>query len=135
LASDIEVRTLRVFENKMLRIFGPKRAEVTGGWRKLHEEEHHNVYSSPSINKNDEVKDDEMGSVCSMNGGEENAYRLLVGKSEGKRQLGSQRHWLMDNIKMDVREIGWGGVDWIDLGQDKEHWRVFVNTVMNLWVS
>jgi hypothetical protein len=59
-----------VFENRVLRIFGPKRDEVTGGWRELHNEELHNLYSSPSI-KSDLVKEDEMGRACSTNGGEE----------------------------------------------------------------
>jgi hypothetical protein len=61
-----------------------------------------------------------------------NAYRILVGKPEGKRPLG-RRRW-MDNIKMDLREIGWDGVDWIELAQDRDQWRALVNTVMNLRV-
>jgi hypothetical protein len=63
-----------------------------------------------------------------------NAYRILVGKPEGKRPLGRPRHRWVDNIKMDLREIGWDGVDRIDLAQDRDQWRAFVNTVMNLWV-
>jgi hypothetical protein len=58
----------------------------------------------------------------------------LVGKPEGKRPLGRTRHRWVDNIKMDLREIGWGGIDWIDLVQDRDQWRAFVNMVMNLWV-
>jgi hypothetical protein len=67
-------------------------------------------------------------------GGKMNAYRILVGKPEGKRPLGrSGRRWV-DNIKMDLREIGWDGVDWIDMAQDGDQWRALVNTVLNLWV-
>jgi hypothetical protein len=57
-----------------------------------------------------------------------------VGKSEGKRPLGRPGHRWVDNIKMDLRELGWDGVDWIDLGHDREEWRALLNTVMNLWV-
>jgi hypothetical protein len=63
-----------------------------------------------------------------------NVYRLFVGTPEGKRPLGRQRHRWVDNIKMDLLEIGWGGVDWIGLPQDRGKWRALVNAVMNLWV-
>jgi hypothetical protein len=63
-----------------------------------------------------------------------NAYRIFVGKSEGKRPLGRPRHRWEDNIKMDLREILWGDVDWTDLAQDRDQWRALVNTVMNLLV-
>jgi hypothetical protein len=63
-----------------------------------------------------------------------NEYRILMGKPEGKRPLGRQRRRWVNNIKMDLREIGWGGVDWIDLAQDRDKWRALVNTVMNLRV-
>jgi hypothetical protein len=63
-----------------------------------------------------------------------NAYRILVGKPEGKRSLGRRRFRCVDKIKMDLREIGWDGVDWIDLAPDKDQWRALVNTVMNLRV-
>jgi hypothetical protein len=69
-----------------------------------------------------------------MNGEKRNAYRLLVGKPEGKRPLGRQRHRLVDNIKMDLGETGWGGVDWIGLVQDRNRWRAVVNLVLNLRV-
>jgi hypothetical protein len=67
-------------------------------------------------------------------GEKRNAYRLLVGKPEGKRPLGRARRRLVDNIKMDLLEIGWGGVDWIGLAQDRGKWRAIVNAVMNLRV-
>jgi hypothetical protein len=63
-----------------------------------------------------------------------NAYRILVGKPEGKRPLGKPRRRWVDNNKMDLREIGWGGMDWIELAQDRDQWRTLVNTVMNLRV-
>jgi hypothetical protein len=74
-----------------------------------------------------------MGRACSTNG-EKNAYRILVGKLEVKRQPGRPRRKWEDNIRMDLREIGWGDRDWIDLAQDRDQWRALVNTVMNLRV-
>jgi hypothetical protein len=62
------------------------------------------------------------------------AYRILVGKSEGKRPLGRPRRRWVNNIKIDFREIEWDGVDWIDLAQDRDQWRALVNTVMKFWV-
>jgi hypothetical protein len=63
-----------------------------------------------------------------------NAYRILVGKPEGKRPLGRPRRRWVDSIKMDLGEIEWDGVDWIELGQDRDQWKALVNTVMNLRV-
>jgi hypothetical protein len=65
-------------------------------------------------------------------GEKRNAYRMLVGKPEGRRPLGRSRRRWVDKIKMCVREIGWGGMEWIDLAQDKDQWRALVNTAMNL---
>jgi hypothetical protein len=76
----------------------------------------------------------EMGRSCSTNGEKRNAYRILVGKPGGKRPLGRTRRRWVDNIKMNLREIGWDGVDWIDLAQDSDQWRALVNTVMTLRV-
>jgi transcription termination factor 2 len=124
-----------VFESKVLRrIFGLKRDEVTGGWRKLHNEELRDLYN---ISINRIVKSRRMrwaGHVARM---EEkgNAYRLLVGKPEGKRPLGRPRRRWVDNVKMDLLEIGWGGVDWIGLAQDRDKWRALVNAVVNLRVQ
>jgi hypothetical protein len=78
--------------------------------------------------------EDEMGRSCSMNGEKKNAHRILVGKPEGKRPLGIPRCRWVNNIKIILREIGWGGMDWIDLAQDSDQWRALVNTVMNLRV-
>jgi hypothetical protein len=69
-----------------------------------------------------------------MNGKKRNAYRILVGKPEGKRPLGRTKRRWVDRIKMDLTEIGWGDMDWIDMAQDRDQWRALVNTVLNLRV-
>jgi hypothetical protein len=75
-----------------------------------------------------------MGGACNMNGDKRNAYGILVGKPEGKGPPGRPRRRWEDNIKMDLREIECGGMDWIDLAHDRDQWRAIVNTVMNLRV-
>jgi hypothetical protein len=124
-----------VFENRVLRrIFGPKRDEVTGEWRKLHSEMLHILYSSPNITR--QIKSRGMrwaGHVARMEK-ERNVYRILVGKPEEKRPLGRTRRRWEDGIGMDLREIGWGSVEWIQLAQDRDRWRTLVNTVMNFRV-
>jgi hypothetical protein len=115
-------------------VFGPRRDEVTGGWRKLHDEELRDLYCSPSIIRM--IKSRRMrwaGHVARM-WEKRNAYRLLVGKPEGKRPLERPRCRWVDNIKMDLGEIGWGGVDWIGMAQDGDQWRALVNAIMDLWV-
>jgi hypothetical protein len=88
---------LRVFENRVLRrIFGPKRVEVTGGWRKLHNEELHNLYSSPSIIRTMKLRRMRRAGHAAR----------MVGKPEGKRPLGRTRLRWMDNVKMDLGETG-----------------------------
>jgi hypothetical protein len=120
-----------VFENRVLRrIFGPKRDEVTGKWRKLL----HNLYSSPDNVR--QVKSRRMrwaGHVARM-GEERKVYKVLVGKPDGKRPLGRPRRRWEDGIRMDVRETGLGGVDWIGLAQNRDRWRAVVSAVMNLRV-
>jgi hypothetical protein len=126
---------VRVFEKRVLRrIFGPKRDEVTGEWRKLHNEELRDLYSSPSIIRI--IKSRRMrwvGHVARM-GEKRNAYRLLVGKSEGRRPLGRPKRRWVDNIRMDLGEVRWGNVDWIGLAQDRNRWRALVDSVLNLRV-
>jgi hypothetical protein len=89
---------LRVFENRVLRIFGPKRDGVTGGWRKLHNEELHNLYSSPSIIRIIKSRRMRWAGHVERMAGRRNLYRLLVGKPEGKRPLGRPRRRWMDNV-------------------------------------
>jgi hypothetical protein len=124
-----------MFESRLLRrIFGPKRDGVAEGWRKLHNEELHNLFSSPRIIII--IKSRRMrlaGSVARM-GEKRDVYRLLVGKPEGKRPLGRPRHRWMDNIKIDLSEIRFSVVDWIGLAQDRNWWRALVDAVMNLRV-
>jgi hypothetical protein len=80
------------------------------------------------------IKSRRMSRACSTNGNR-NVYRILVGKPEGKRPLDIPRSRCVDNIKMDLRRIGWGGMEWIDLAQNRDQWRALVNTVMNLRVA
>jgi hypothetical protein len=120
-----------VFENRMLRIFGSKRDEVTGRWRRLHNEEQHNAYISPRIIRMIESRRMRwVGHIARM----VVKRNRLLGKSEGKRPLGRPRQRWVDNIKMDFGEIGWGGVDQIGLAQDRDKWKALVNPVINLWV-
>ena len=130
-----EERKLRVFESMVLRrIFGPRRDEVTGEWRRLHNEELNDLYSSPNIVR--VIKSRRMrwaGHVARV-GEERGVYRVLVGKPEGKRPLGRPRHRWVDNIRMDLQEVGCEYVDWIGLAQDRDWWRTLVSAVMNLRV-
>jgi hypothetical protein len=103
------------------RICGPKRDEVTGGCRKLHNEELHNLYSCPSIIQM--IKSRRMRWAVARMVKKRNAYTILVGKPEGKRPLGRPRSRWVDNIKMDLREIGWDGVEWIDMAQGRDQRR------------
>jgi transcription termination factor 2 len=108
---------------------------VTGEWRKLHNEELHDLYSSPSIIRI--IKQRRMrwaGHVARMGEERKNAYRLLVGKPEGNRPLGRPRRRWVDNIRVDLGEVGWGDVDWIGLAKDRDRWRALVNSVLNLRV-
>jgi hypothetical protein len=127
-----EEHRLRVFENRVQRlIFGPKRNEVTGEWRKLHNEELYNLYSFPDVIM--QVKSRRMrwaGHVARM-GEERKVYKVLVGKPEGRNHLEDQD---VDGVRMDLGEIGFWGVDWIRLAQDRDRWRVVVSAVMNFRV-
>jgi hypothetical protein len=109
---------------------------VTGRWRKLHNEELHDLYSSSNISRIIKSRRMRWAGHLARMGEKRNVCRLLVGKAEGKRPLGRPRRRWVDNIKIlvDILEIGWGGVDWIGLAQDMDKWRALVNAVMNLRV-
>jgi hypothetical protein len=126
-----EEHTLRVFENRVLRrIFGPKREEDKL-WRKLHNDELYSLYSSPNFVR--VIKSRKMmgaGHVSRMEEGR-GVYKVLGGRPKGKRPLGIPRSRWEDNIKMDLREIGINGANWIRLAEDRVQWLAFMNTVMN----
>jgi len=127
---------MRVFENMVLRrIFGPRRDEVTGEWRRLHNEELNDLYFSPDIVW--VIKSRRMrwaGHVARM-GEERGVYRVLVGKPEERRPLGKPRRSWMDSIRMDLQEVGCWYMDCIVLAQDRDSWRTLVSAVMNLRVQ
>ena len=111
-----------------------KKDEITGEWRKLHNAELHALYSSPNITRS--LKSRRLrwaGHVARM---EQSrcAYRVLVGKPEGKRPLGRPRHKWEDNIKMDLREVDCDPGEWMDLAEYRDQWRAYVRAVMNLRV-
>jgi len=131
-----EERKLRVFENRVLRkIFGPTKDEVTGEWRRLHNKELNDLYSSPNIVR--VITSRRMrwaGHVAHM-GEEWGVYRVLVGKPEGRRPMRRPTRRWVDNIRTDLQEVGCGYIDWIGLAQDRDRWRTLVSAVMNLRVS
>jgi hypothetical protein len=100
----------------------------------MHNEELHNLYSSPNIIITIKSRRMRWTRHVARKGEKRNAYRLLVRKPIGKRPLGRRRRRWVDNIKIDLREIRWNGIDWIDLAQDRGQWRALVKTVMNLRV-
>jgi hypothetical protein len=117
----MEEHSLKVFENRVKRIiFESERYKVTGGWRKLHSEELHNLYSSTNIIRVIKSRrmrwEEHVAQMRQMR----SEYKLLVVESEGKRSLGRPRLRWKDNIKIDLREVGFGDVDWIHLAQDMD---------------
>ena len=120
---------MRVFENRVLRrVFGPKRDEVTGEWRKLHNEEFSDIVR---VVKSRRIR--WAGHVARMGEGR-GVHRVLVGKPEGKRPFGRSRRRWEDNIKMDLKKVGGGCGDWMELAQERDMWRALVSTVRNLRV-
>jgi hypothetical protein len=126
----LEEYRLNVFENKVWRrIFGPKREEC-GSWRKLHDDELHNLYSSPKLVRTIKSRT----TMWAGHGGGERCLQGFVGRPEGKRPLGRPRRRWEGNIKMGLREIGIDVANWIQLALERVRWRAFVSTMMNLWV-
>jgi hypothetical protein len=112
-----------VFENRALRtIFETQRDEATGEWRGLRNEELNHLYSSPNIIRVTKSKRMRWARHVARMGEERDAYRILVGRPEGRRPLGRPRRRLEDDIKMDLQDLGWGhgGMDWIELAQDRD---------------
>jgi len=125
---------LRISLSYVLYGFGPRRDDVTGEWRRLHNEELNDLVSSTKIVR--VIKWRRMrwaGHVARM-GEEREVYRVLVGKAEGKRPLGRPRSSWVDNIRTDLQEVGCGYMDWIGLAQDRDRWRTLVSAVMNFRV-
>jgi hypothetical protein len=116
-----------------VRIFGPKREEDRS-WRKLHNDELHNLYSSPNIVRVIEARRLRWVGHMAHMGEVRGVYRVLVGKPKGKRLLGRPRCRWEDNIKLDFREVWINGVKWMRLAQERVQWQSFVNMVMNLQV-
>jgi len=111
-----------VFENRVLgRIFGPKRDEVTGQWRKLHNEELKNLYSSPNIVQVIKSRRMRWAGHVAIKGETRGVYRVLAGKPVGKRPLRRHRHRWEDNIKMDLQKVGWSGLIWLRIGTGCGH--------------
>ena len=124
-----------MFENRVLRrIFGPKWEEVSGEWRKLHNDELNDLYCSPNIFRVIKCRRMRWAGLVARTGERRGVYRDLVGIPEGKRPVGRHRFRWEDNIKMDLQELGCGGMDWIELAQDRDRWRALVSAVMNLRV-
>jgi hypothetical protein len=124
-----------VFESRELRrILGPKRDEVMGGWRKPHDKEPSDLNSLPSKIRIIKLRRMRWVRHVTRMGEKRNAYRLLVGKPEGRRPLERPRCRWVDNINIHLVETGWDGMGWIDLVQDRDKWRALVNTVMNFQV-
>ena len=117
----------------MLRIiFGPKREEVTGEWRNLHNEELNDLFCSPNIVRVIKTRRMKWAEHVARMEEMRGVYRVLVGKPEGKRPVGRPRRRWENNIKMDLQEVGCEGMYWIELAQDRDRWRALVNAVMNL---
>ena len=130
-----EKNRLRAFEKRVLRkISGPKKDKVTGEWRRLYNKKLYTLYCSPNniwVIKSRRMR--WVGHVTCMKG-RSGAYRVLVGRPRDKRPLGRPRHKWEDNIKKDLHEVEWGGMDWIIQAQHRDRWQSLVNVVMSLCI-
>jgi len=125
---------LKVYENMVLRrLFGPRRDEVTGEWRRLHDEELNDLYSSPNILRVIKSRMRWVGHVARIDE-EWRVYWFLVGKPEGKRPLARPRRRWVDNIRIYLQGVGCWHMDWIGQAQDRDRWRTLMSAVMNLRV-
>ena len=108
--------------------------EVTGEWRRFHKEELNDLYCSPNIVRVIKSRTIRWAGHVARMGKDSGVYRVLVGKPEGKRPLGRPKRRWVDNIRMNLQEVGCGHVDWIGVAQDRDRWRTLVSAVMNLRV-
>ena len=125
---------LRVSENRVLRIFGPKRDELTGEWRKLCNEELNVLYSSPNTFRVIKSRQMKWAGYVALIGERRGVHRVLVGRPERKRPLGRPRPRWDDNIEMDLQAVGCVCMDRIELDRDRDRWQALVNAVINFWV-
>jgi len=125
-----------VFKNRVLRrIFGPKRDEVTAECRKLHKEELNDGHCSPNITRVIKSRQINWAGLLARMGKSRDIYRVLVGKPEGKRPLGRPRHRWENNNKMDIQEVRYGRMDWIQMAWVSDRWLAVVSAVVNLWAQ
>jgi len=123
-----------MFDNMVLRIFGPMRDEVAGEWRRMHNEELNYLYSSPNIVRVINSRRMRWAGHVARMGDERGVYRVLVGMPEGKTPLGRPRRRWVNNIRMDLQEVGCGYMDWIGWAQERDRWQTLVSAVTNLQV-
>jgi len=114
------------------RIFGSRKDEVTGEWKRLHNEELNDLYSSPNIVRVIKSRRMRWAGHVARTVEERGVYRILLENPEGKRQLGRPRRKWVENIRMDLQEVGCGYNDWIGLAQDRDRWRTLVSAVTNI---